>query len=418
VASLAAVAALLPFERLGAFEAAGISVRPSQIALIVTILVAGRLVWHRRLDASLAPQKTTLAWLAAFFAVAALSMVGAENFSRSLAVLAFTAFTASLAFLMPIVLRDRSHLALIRNVVLWSAVAVGAFGLWQFLADMAGAPTWMTGLRSTYSKSILGFSRVQGASLEPLYFANYLLLPISLAAAWLLSGTDRKKTIWLAGLLGLLCADLLLTSSRGGYAGLAVSILISAWQYRQRVVASKRLVGTACVIIAAAFMMAWMMLSGFETGTRTSVAETFWRHVSNVQGGAAYDERLETFSRAVEAFKTRPWIGVGIGGYGPFSARFSHLRPDTGWAIANNQPLELLAETGILGFTAFVLFLCFLIFKNQRARQIDGTDAIRVGALAALVGMIVQYQTFSTLYIMHVWFTIGLVMTARNFNKT
>jgi len=48
--------------------------------------------------------------------------------------------------------------------------------------------------------------------------------------------------------------------------------------------------------------------------------------------------------------------------------------------------------------------------EPQGSDPSDPREAVRIGALAALIGMLVHYQTFSTLYIMHVWFTIGLIL--------
>jgi F0F1-type ATP synthase assembly protein I len=39
---------------------------------------------------------------------------------------------------------------------------------------------------------------------------------------------------------------------------------------------------------------------------------------------------------------------------------------------------------------------------------------LSVGLSASFVGIFVQYQFFSTFYIMHVWFALGLIMAAYN----
>ncbi|EKD76247.1 MAG: hypothetical protein ACD_43C00176G0002 [uncultured bacterium] len=40
--------------------------------------------------------------------------------------------------------------------------------------------------------------------------------------------------------------------------------------------------------------------------------------------------------------------------------------------------------------------------------------AVLLGLTAALGGILVQYNTFSVLYITHIWFTIGLLITVQN----
>lgn len=79
--------------------------------------------------------------------------------------------------------------------------------------------------------------------------------------------------------------------------------------------------------------------------------------------------------------------------------------------IVNNETLELLSETGVIGLAAFLLFL-IVLFRENTDHHADDAEPIRTACIAALLGMLAQYQTFSTLYIMHVWFTIGLLLAS------
>ncbi len=408
--ALIAVAAVLPLERIGAIDIGGLSVRPSQLALLVAIAFAIR-GFFRRETAPSPPR--LLGWLAAFFAAAAVSLINAENPSRSAMVLVFSVFTASLALLVPRYVSSPERLQQVRVVILISATAVGLFGLWQFLGDMAGLPSWMTGLRSTYSKAILGFTRIQSTAQEPLYFADYLLLPLGLALAWL---TDGAKRAWLWPLVLLLSIDLFLTSSRGGYGGFMAMIAVLAWHYR-RSLAARRIIGRFAVIGAVVIAASLAFLSMTAVSSNTGLNETFLTHVTTLTDGAAWVERLNTSNGALDAFHRHSIIGVGFGGFGPFVATYPHAAPSEGWPIVNNEYLEILAETGIVGFTLFAVFLLSLFYAIRRPASEAGVDAIRIGALAALVGMLVQYLTFSTLYVMHIWFTIGLALAASSLRK-
>lgn len=406
VTALIAAAALLPFERLGGFDVAGFNVRPSQLALAAAWLFFFREVQRGR---AVMWRHPALLALAGFFAASGVSLLNAENLGRSLAVLAFTLFTASLAVLLPSAL-DADGLRRVRKAILVSAALVGLFGLWQFVADMLGAPGSLTGIKSTYSRAILGFTRLQSTAAEPLYFANYLLLPIALGGAWLLRGPDAKTRRALVALLGLLVLCVFLTSSRGGWLGLAVTGAALLVIERRRLREAKPLLAAA-LAGAAAVALGVLLLGRFFSPTLASVPETFFRHVATVTDGAAFDDRAATFSAALDAWKLHPWIGVGIGGYGPHVAPLAFAAPSAGWPIANNQALELLAETGALGFAAFVVFLIAL-FRSASKPAAGEADAIRTACLAALAGILAQYQTFSTLYIMHVWFAIGLLIAS------
>src|SRR5207302_9208082 len=48
---------------------------------------------------------------------------------------------------------------------------------------------------------------------------------------------------------------------------------------------------------------------------------------------------------------------------------YTTLFRSDGWAIVNNEPLELLAETGILGLGAFMLLLAVLIVRSVRSEE-------------------------------------------------
>lgn len=406
-----AIAALLPLERLGAISLGGTNIRPSQLVLLAVLLVifkrlvnGGAFEWRR-------PE---YALLGIFLGVNVLSLVNAENFPRSFTVLLYTVFTATLVVAIPFALRKKEDFLVVRNVILASAAAAGLFGIFQFLGDMIGLPATLTGLRPQYTKVILGFTRIQSTAIEPLYFANYLLLPLGFLLSMILSGTKRA---WPYALFILLMVNLLLTSSRGGYLAFIAMSLVLAWMYREKVMALKRLflIGLAGLALVAVTIQA---LATYDVTTPGSLSHTFFEHVTTATSGAAYEERIETFERSLRAFETHPFLGIGVGGYGPFSATFPDEEPVTGWAIVNNEPLELLAETGIMGLAAMIAFLAYILHLGSRKLEhFRELEPIRIATLAALVGIIVQYQTFSTLYIMHVWFTIGLLIAVSRIKR-
>lgn len=409
---LYAIAALLPLERLGALNLGGTNIRPSQLVLLGVLFLTLRKWIHRPKEFDW--RRTEYLLLMIFLGANALSLLHAENFGRSIIVLGFTIFTLSLAFVVPMILREKEDLFIVRNIILVSAGIVSAFGLWQFVADMASLPTALTGLRPQYTKTILGFTRIQSTAIEPLYFANYLLLPIALATTWLIDGARTHKKALIA-LLALMIVNLILTSSRGGYGALIVMLVVILWSYRTHSESLRRLfvLGGAGILIGFLVLQA---IAAFEVTTPGTLADTFLGHVTNVTSGAAVEERLETFDRAFDAWQTHPLLGVGVGGYGPYSAVYPDVEPAIGWAIVNNEPLELLAETGIIGLGSMLAFLLSLLWIGLKER-LDEVEPIRIAAFAAVIGIIIQYQTFSTLYIMHIWFVIGLLLAASRLKR-
>jgi O-antigen ligase len=110
-------------------------------------------------------------------------------------------------------------------------------------------------------------------------------------------------------------------------------------------------------------------------------------------------------------------LGIGIGNFGPNVAGYPPSAPEEGWLIVNNEPLEILAETGILGFLSIILFLGCLFFRGLYAAFKSKDLYLKIwliGLLAVLLAFAVQYQTFSTLYITHIWVAIGLLAATQN----
>ncbi len=403
----------LPFERIGSYDLAGITIRASQILaliLIVVWLVKG--VINRRLKPVTNPLTVPLV---IFLLINLVALTNAENIERSIMVFAFTLFTIAFSWIIPQYVTSQERLRKIIKILLITATLVSLFGLWQFFGDMIGLPTALTGLREHYTKIVFGFPRIQSTALEPLYFANFLLLPLALVYVLLLKQKDQPFSVkWLFPAFLLIGVNLVLTVSRGGYLGAAVILLLISIFYLKRIFNWKFLalffLGVVLVWVVAVYALGYGDI--FQLNL-----DTFIEHVTNAFSGPAYTERIETFEWAKQAWLDHPWIGIGPGQYGPYVAAHPYIEPTEGWKIVNNEFIELLAETGILGLASFILILIMLIARSIKAIVRSHNlfiKGVMVALLASLLGIIAQYQTFSILYIMHIWFVIGLMISAQN----
>jgi O-antigen ligase len=118
---------------------------------------------------------------------------------------------------------------------------------------------------------------------------------------------------------------------------------------------------------------------------------------------------------AWQAFSENPLLGVGPGGIDKYLRANAEIYQGTdGRLIANNETLELLAEGGVLSFITLVYSLLWMVWVSLRSVWTANHESPQwpwmVGLLCYLAGLAVQYQTFSTLYIMHVWVAIGILM--------
>ncbi|OGY84900.1 MAG: hypothetical protein A2898_03150 [Candidatus Kerfeldbacteria bacterium RIFCSPLOWO2_01_FULL_48_11] len=405
------IAFSLPFERIGAYEFQGFTIRASQLLLLITSLICFvQALGSRRANRQ---SHQMLVQLGAFVAVTTISLLNAQNMERSVTILGFTVFTMLLTWLVPSLIRTERQVRTIILVVLISAFIVSGFGIFQFLGDMVGLPPSVTGLRELYTKDVLGFPRVQSTAYEPLYFANYLLIPLSLALTLFLASSQVMKHASLILLLLTGGVSFILTVSRGAYLGLACAVAIVAIYYLRRVFTLRNI-----IIISITAVVIWFaVVEVLGYGGEVFNLEKYEEHVTGVFLGASYDERVYTFEQAFTVWRGHPFFGTGVGGFGPVIATHPYVVPDDGWKIVNNEFIELLAETGIIGLALFIAFAIALIVRSFHAIRLsnDGTlRALMVGLLAAWIGILAQYLTFSTLYIMHIWFLVGLIIATQN----
>jgi O-antigen ligase len=115
-------------------------------------------------------------------------------------------------------------------------------------------------------------------------------------------------------------------------------------------------------------------------------------------------------------------VGIGIGNFGPYANKkvFRSTTDVAEFGAANNVPLEVLAESGIIGFLALALVF-FGYLKGMR----DGLtraksrfhSALLAGLTASFFGLSFQYLTYSPFYGEWTWFMLGLSMAAVNLAK-
>jgi O-antigen ligase len=301
----------------------------------------------------------------------------------------------------------------IRKSLVITALLVGVFGLYQLVGDLAGLSTAATGLRDRYTKEALGFTRIQSTALEPLYYANYLFLPLlvllALGVETGLAGPLEITTFVVVFL------NFVLTLSRGGYvsggAGLLLLIILSRhrfghWLKHNSKAAVVILLSSALLVMATVTISVKIAKPGQFSAT-TALRNFLGAHAFET---GSFTERVRDQRLAITIFKSHPVFGVGIGGFGSayYDCKIGKCvyRP-------NNQALEVLAEGGIIGFTAFHLFLLAVLYYGWRALSWAKSEqrALIIGLMAAIVAMVAQSQTFSGFLccLTHTWATLGIL---------
>jgi O-antigen ligase len=296
----------------------------------------------------------------------------------------------------------RWYLLGILFVVLMSSVSsVAAIRLliWAFLAG--AAISLLTGVLTT------GFpsqgARLEGAQGDPNILAASLVAGIVLAAA-LASQTRRSLVRWLlmTSVIWMLIG-FAATESRGGLIAAVVTV-VAAFVF---LAPQRRYVGRLALVTT-------LVLAGFFLAS-----PTVWQRVTASDGGSG---RTDIWTVATRIAKQRPIAGTGLNNFTHVEGNYVREpgaltrvdlivdRP----RYVHNMYLELLAETGVVGLSLFLLFAgcClragWLAGRRFEARGQPAAAILARSVLVATIGMLGASIFLSTQADLRLWFLFAL----------
>jgi O-antigen ligase len=404
---LLAVVFFLPFERIPTLEIADFTLKVNHILgtlLIIFWLLA--LAFGKR---KVRPTGLGIPLLLLIFTLS-LSLFNSQLPVRSLVFLLLNIFVILIFFIFTQLIDNKTKLLRVQKILLITITISIVFGLYQFVGDMVGLPLTLTGLDKGYSRAVFGFPRIQAFAKEPLYLGNLLLLGVGFCAAIF---TSQKHFRFFYPFLILLILTIILTVSRGAI--VALSIFLILWLFAQ---AKKALTPKTISYISLTLLVGLIALTMVFSFLGKDLRQVFVGHlsVSDLSFGESTQGRLIAFRKATDAWRTSPWIGIGLGNYGAFIVNYDLTAPEIK-DIVNNQYLELLAETGILGLSSFLVLLVYLFWRSWLAIKVCQDEELKSYLIAltlALLAILVQYNFFSTLSILHIWVAMGIVVAVQN----
>lgn len=285
--------------------------------------------------------------------------------------------------------------------------------------------------------------RVSAFAFEPSWLADQITIfyfPWLFAA--LLTRFRLTKYTWLEPALCLGSFILLLmTYSRSGIIGLAISILIvmltvgrgiivSIWSWLWAPFVSPEIKGVwirilILVLIATLIGGSFFWLGNFNYFAslwETDLSEGLVHYAINIAAGP----RLAYIQAGVSIFNTHPWFGVGLGGSSFYL--FDHL---PNWSLVNPQEIaeqtsptsriipnvrnlivRLLSETGFIGLWLYFTFMISILgsirkmFLSRRKLMIYAS----VAGLIAWPSAVLRQFTLSTLTSPVIWISLGMVV--------
>ncbi len=262
-----------------------------------------------------------------------------------------------------------------------------AMSFWQVLFDIG-----------PQSFEVRGLLRAYGPFTHPNQLAIYLELTTPLFLALLIGPrgerrldgrwhlSPRLRPVWTLGVLSGLFG-LLLSQSRGGIVGMAAGFAIVMALNLPPVRLSIVRLAPVGLIVAMAFLTV-------SIGIVAAGVQTFSNEETLVTpANFAVQERLSHWSAAVEMAKAHPFVGVGAGNYDlNYRDYTQEWRFRIGRGHAHNTYLHFLAQSGIVGLTAYIAMLLgvsLIIVRTIRILPTGTRLALVIGAagITAAIGM-------------------------------
>ncbi|MHB0981150.1 MAG: O-antigen ligase family protein [Thermoleophilia bacterium] len=259
---------------------------------------------------------------------------------------------------------------------LWGIVVFGSIISAQAVVGYVG------GQRAASDLSSVTELRVGSVLGHPNQLAGLLVLILPVALALLLWERRFAPRLVVACAVSVVGLGLLFTLSRTGWLAAIVGLLVAALLARGRV-----------LLWVLAFLA--VLAIAVSAAGATGALEERARSTTNL-GQFEVSSRLEFWSASLKMAEQSPVVGVGLANY---PEAYADLNLQGKWYLpgpgfrppphAHNLVLTLLAETGLLGISAFFGLLISILVTALRAHRL--ADPHTRLLVAGLVGALVAY---------------------------
>ncbi len=409
---------LIPFSSLAALELGGFKVGAMELTLAL-----GVSAWLLQIAVDLnpnlrSPTTAPLLWPLLFF-LGAVSLSWLTTFSIGASLVETAKWLEMLAlYLLGVALLPRRYIESVVLVIILAGAAQAGLGLYQFIFKVGPEGFLLFGGQ---------FLRAYGTFAQPNPYAGYLglVLPLALSMAvwafgrwrleirdWSLAG---RFVLYLAS-LELMLAALFASQSRGAWLGFGAAIVVTLG------LRSKK---TTLITLILALLGAGLLLVGsFDWGVvnANAITQRFGdaleitsiSDISTIEvndANFATIERLAHWQAAREMWRDHPWLGVGFGNYAAIYPAYAVGRWLDPLGHAHNYLLNMGAETGLVGLTAYLIFWIFAFGVSYLAlrRSRDVERAVIAGGVGILVYL--QVHNFvDNLYVQGMYLHIAIIL--------
>lgn len=333
-------------------------------------------------------------------------------------------------------------------LIVWSLVQIAVSFTFNDFTD------GMRAFQHLFSTTVLFDRRATGFASEPSWLAHELNLVYLM---YWMAATKNKFSVHRFRIWKLTFENLLLvvgfvvlfaTFSRGGLVAFMLVLaflfvlanirfaqwLIKKWNARNKLLVgiftgAAMLVIYLGILVGGLFVLSKIdprMETVFEFSSKTD--NPLLKYADNLQFG----ERVIYWQTGWNIFNDYPITGVGVGFSGYY---FPQYLPDFAWQLPEVNKLmgwssgllniknlwtRLMAETGIIGFSLFLVFLIVIAFtaKDLTHRKNQLGKTIGWMGLFMLITFILEEFSVDSFALPYYWFTLGLVTAASRWIRT
>jgi len=252
-----------------------------------------------------------------------------------------------------------------------------------------------------------GFSHANGLGA---FFT--MAIPVTLSFAMIAWHSFRLRAfLWAA--FAVMVWAFLLTFSRASWFAVLASVLFMSLFWLKKAIASR--------LIVLLFVICLGMTGYFKLTTTAADQRLRPQNIS-----ASLGWRLAIWKDSLQMIKDRPFFGHGINSYMKLFQEYRRRRGGEGGGVysptyAHNSYLQLAAETGLAGLSAFALILGTLMCRATKAYRkfVKGHLPREGGLFLGLMGGCVAYFTqsifdvdfYSLQLVALIWYMIGVLIS-------
>lgn len=284
------------------------------------------------------------------------------------------------------------------------------------------------------------FFRAFGTFGQPNPFGGFmgLIAPLAIAAAlgqawqfWQQYRQKRNVPVQQVFLLlvyalaaGLICLGVIISWSRGAWLGFGLSMLVfiiaipRRWWYSTLILV---IVVSVVGLLWASGRLPATIVDRINSATAEIFAFNDVRGVDITPENFAVVERLAHWQAALDMARANWWLGVGFGNYEIAYEDYRLISWKFSLGHAHNYYLNVLAEAGIIGLSAYLTLWSGVFWLTLRARNHPDIPArlIAAGLLGTWTYLAIHSLT-DNLYVNNLFLHLGIMLgiTALLYNQT